>query len=81
MSRPPVASFDADVDADDEEVEFAGAGAALEFASDRSKGIYTKTSYTRMLTRVSGPRAGSAVVRSVSVVDSVAVASFADAAA
>jgi len=46
VSRPPVPSFDEEEDAEEEEVEFADAvgDAALEFASDRSKGIYTRTS-------------------------------------
>lgn len=61
---------------DDDEVEDGDEAADAEFAdevmpaleelSDRSNGMYIKFSYARMLTRLSGPKTGSAGDDSVS---------------
>ena len=62
MSKPLVTSLDEDEDEVDDEDEadadFADAAiedCGFEELSDRSNGIYTKSSYARMLTRVSIP--------------------------
>ena len=63
MSKPLVTSLDEDEDEVDDEDEAADADFAdaaiedcgVEELSDRSNGIYTKSSYARMLTRVSIP--------------------------
>lgn len=83
MSKPAVVSLDEEVDdeaaeaVDEDAIEGAGVGEL----SDRSNGIYTKSSYARMLTRASLPCNGSAALKSGSLTGFVSLSTAEGAAA